>query len=258
MAMVFERITVRAVDELRSLPPAEWLTRIRAGVRGTTPLKDYRESASTFTCRLDLEDCGPVFLKEYRLTGKSKVLSLFRESRARRVWWMADQLRSCGCEVPRPVLLIEVRCAGILRESYLATEWLMGRISLADWYRSQGQSGGSEVEEKILGCVRTAADFHRHGAIHGDLKWSNFLLPAEGGGEVVLVDLDAARFDSGAAARGKDLARFAISALEVGMPREMVAKIHEEYCQVFQQAQADRHRKAYEGYVRKRVPQFFR
>jgi tRNA A-37 threonylcarbamoyl transferase component Bud32 len=256
--MVFENVSVRTDDELPSVSPGEWLERVRVAARVGHPLKDYQEEASTRTFRADLEGFGPVWLKEYPLSNMRKVLSLFRESRARRVWWISEQLRSFGCEVPRPVLLVEVRLAGILRESYLATEWIGGRINLADWYRSKKDTAGREAERMILRAVRTAAGFHRHGAIHGDLKWTNYLLPAEEEGEIVLVDLDSARFGGGAAARGKDLARFAISALEQGLSADMADRIFEEYCGAPRPPEAGRIRKAYEGYIRKKLPEKFR
>jgi len=254
--MSFDNVSARADADLPSLPAEEWLDRIRPALATAPILKNYGAGSSTYTYRLDLEGYGPVWLKEYRLDRTRKFLSLFRQSRGEHVWWISDQLLACGCEVPKPLLLVEVHAFGVLQESYLATEWLEGRRNLLEWYRSSRSDPEKRerVEDTILHAVRTAADFHRNGVIHGDLKWSNFLLPPPGEEGIILTDLDATRFESGPGARGRDLAPFARSALEEGIPAGFVNRVFKVYVDELNPPSPDRVRKAFERYLGRKIP----
>jgi len=232
------------------------LGRVRTARDRGHVLKTYASGASTCTYRVELEGLGPVWLKEYRFSPVKRFFSLFRKSRGERVWRMSEHLLARGSPVARPLLLVEVRRFGFLRESFLVTEWLEGRENLVDWYRSWRDTGErrEDAEAVILRVARAAAGFHRRGVIHGDMKWGNFLLPAGKNEDIILTDLDATRFGSAAAARGRDLAVFARTAIEEGMPAGFVEDIFEHYCEELNPPDPERIEVAYEGYLRKKFP----
>lgn len=256
------RIYLRTGEGIPSGSGAEWLQRIGTAVEDPSSrlLKDYGPQSATLTYRVDLPGVGTSWLKKYRITMETKLLSPFRKSRGRRVWHLSESLLREGAHIPKPYLVVEEYRWGFLRRSYVATEWLEGRIPLTDWFRQErkaGRDADDVVRSTIFRCVGTAAAFHRLAVIHGDLKWSNFLLPQDLQGAVFLVDLDAARFTKSPRQRGKDLARFTITALTEGMPVEIMDGIFEEYCEALQPPEAGHIQRAYEDYVRKRLPELF-
>jgi len=254
------RVRVNAAPGIPVVSGAEWLRRIGASLKSISfrTLKPYGPTSATATYRVELPDLGTCWLKEYRIAGVRKFFSPFRVSRAERVWRVAGRLLRDKDGIPKPLLTVEERWCGFLTASFLVTEWLEERTNLAEWYRQKkaaGEEKSGAVRERVFRALRAAAEFHRRGVIHGDLKWSNFLLPVGGEGDMALVDLDAARFDDRPASRGKDLARFAISALEEGMGEETRAEVFAEYLRVYAPADAERVRSAYEGYLRRKLGQ---
>jgi tRNA A-37 threonylcarbamoyl transferase component Bud32 len=253
------RVLVKTARGVASLSGEEWLRRIRHAAASPSAriLKDYTPTASTLTYCVDVAGLGFCWLKQYRISPIRKLLSPLRQSRARHVWEMSERLLQAGAHIPKPYLIAERYRVAFLVESYVVTEWLGGRIPLSEWYRQRQKEGkhtGDAAKRMIVQAVRMVARFHQLGALHGDLKWSNFLLHDCVDSPIIMVDLDATRFDVRPNQRGKDLARFTINALACGMEQQVLDEVFEVYQRALGPLEPDRIRKAYERYVRRKLP----
>ncbi|HOK66547.1 MAG TPA: lipopolysaccharide kinase InaA family protein [Anaerohalosphaeraceae bacterium] len=110
-----------------------------------------------------------------------------KDSRARKCWLAAHRLMHCGIPTPRPLAFIIQRRFGLLRQSYLLSEFLPGS-NLDEFLKS---SAACEEKEKIVRRVKTIlSSLAANGMVHHDLKPSNIRLT---NAQPVLIDLDALR-----------------------------------------------------------------
>jgi tRNA A-37 threonylcarbamoyl transferase component Bud32 len=129
-----------------------------------------------------------IFLKRYNDKGYwYRFRNAFRRSRALKTWLMTWEFLERGLPVSMPLVCLEQRRWQMLRQTYLVSRFIDGRQIPEVW-----QDASSE--ERIDLLVRIAIILglmHRFGCIHGDLKWSNLLIDADG--DVRLIDLDGSR-----------------------------------------------------------------
>ncbi len=149
------------------------------------------------------------FLKRYNRKGwYYQLKNVFRRSRAIRTWSASWGFRLRHLPVPEPLICLEERRFGLLKRSYILSEFIENAQSLGDAWRAIDESGKRRLNAKL---AITLGYIHQFGGFHGDLKWNNILIQQESNGErIVLSDMDASkvfpRTKSGRAL--KDLRRF--------------------------------------------------
>lgn len=123
----------------------------------------------------------------------------------------ARELDAQGLAVPRPLACLRVS-QGIL----LLVEGLSRGGNLNDmWPRGVG---GDLASRMLRAAGDTLATLHQAGYAHGDCSWSNLYWD---GSRVFLVNLaDARKCDVGGKDQNRDLARFTVSAEQVGVGSE--------------------------------------
>ncbi|HOV88308.1 MAG TPA: lipopolysaccharide kinase InaA family protein, partial [Syntrophobacteraceae bacterium] len=155
--------------------------------KGTT----VKEGRTTKSCRVEVGDRA-YFLKRYNRKGWFYSLrNALRRCRAVRSWLAAWNLLERGVPVPEPILCLEERKFRLLKRSYLVSEYIGNARGLpAVWPETDAPARRTLLARLAVLLGR----MHRAGVIHGDLKWSNILLPA-GPGEKppVLCDTDGTR-----------------------------------------------------------------
>lgn len=162
-----------------------------------------------------------VFIKQYKAVGLLQQLrSILGFSRAKRVFNISCRLVEAGVPVAKPILLGEKN--GILaNESYYACR-LFGEhcVDLKALYFSE-QWQCIDQERLLVSIATSMANMHSASLCHGDMKWSNIVVQADGKA-FWFVDLDGARAtmlnkkDS-----GRDLARFLVNVEEFGLDQHL-------------------------------------
>jgi len=163
-----------------------------------------------------------VAYKQYRpRNGWKSFCALFRRSRARRSWRLAQELVARAIPTAQPVALGESRTRWFAPRSYLATEWIESseNVHLFAW-----RIAGRPPSERLRLAARCAESLgrlvgrmHAEGISHRDLKAANLLIvpprdPADvGTTETYLIDVDGMRVRRclTSARRAANLARLA-------------------------------------------------
>ncbi len=150
---------------------------------GGTLLKD---GGATKVAKIEF-DGGCYVIKRYNWRGWRKGLRYrIKGARARRVWLYGHLLPIIEVNTPRPVCTVEKSKSGIVRNSYVINEYVLG-TRLHDYLCGEHRTDSECVE--ILGKMRTLFEtLHSHRITHGDLKRSNVLVT---NGDICLIDLDA-------------------------------------------------------------------
>jgi len=116
---------------------------------------------------------------------------IFRKSRALRTWLAAWNFLVRGVPVPEPLVCLEERTCRLLGRSYLLSEYLEGKQSLAALWPELTSDHKNIL---VLQAARLLGNVHRSGCIHGDTNWDNILVRREGNEfDVSLVDFDCSR-----------------------------------------------------------------
>ncbi|HOQ05880.1 MAG TPA: lipopolysaccharide kinase InaA family protein [Anaerohalosphaeraceae bacterium] len=142
------------------------------------------------TCFVSRVQYGSLDIAVKRYNYKSFWHSLrhtLKGSRARKCWLAAHQLLHCGIPTPRPLAFIIQRQFGLLRQSYLLSEFLPGS-NLDEFLKSS--SASEEKEKIIIQTKKLLSSLAENGLVHHDLKPSNIRLI---NAQPVLIDLDAIR-----------------------------------------------------------------
>jgi tRNA A-37 threonylcarbamoyl transferase component Bud32 len=144
------------------------------------------------------------FLKRYNDKGSwYRFRNAFRRSRALRTWIMSWEFIERGLPVPLPLICIEKRRWLMLRQTYLASCFIEG-WRLPEYWQS---ASASEQAALLVRIALVLGKMHRSGCIHGDLKWNNLLVDANGA--VHLIDLDGSYVSRWISRhRTKDIRRF--------------------------------------------------
>lgn len=172
------------------------------------------------------------------------VTGLFRPSRARRGWCMGHALRQRGIATPRPVALCEPSRPRLLRQTYLATEWIEGAENLHLWGWRIAATAPRERSRLAARCAesvgRLVGRLHAFGAVHRDLKMSNVLVARRGERvEAWLIDVDGVRIGRpGRRRQEADLARLAVGlTAHPWVGRTLVLRFLRAYVRQFPRAQ---------------------
>ncbi|MBI3465633.1 MAG: hypothetical protein HY000_21655 [Planctomycetes bacterium] len=161
---------------------------------------------------------APVAFKRCRRkTWSKRLAALFGPSRAWRSWCFGHALRARGIATPRPILVCQPR--GVCqRDSYLATEWIVGATDLHlygwDLARRSPVERHRRARQLAEALGRLIGRLHAWNISHRDLKALNLLVVEQADRvECSLIDLDAIRFCRRltSVARANDLARLAVS-----------------------------------------------
>lgn len=174
----------------------------------------FKNNPRRTTAGLIPSSSGSLFVKRYNYRGVIYALKdLFRSSRARRVWIVANGLRRREIQTPFPYAYLE-RCRfGVALQGYLISEGVEGlglhesfcRLrESGDWIRRKRQ-----LVRDVAALVRT---LHERGVSHRDLKEQNILVREEASGRLspLLLDLDGVRFICvGWRQRAREVARLA-------------------------------------------------
>jgi tRNA A-37 threonylcarbamoyl transferase component Bud32 len=138
----------------------------------------------------------PFYIKEIQSAGLyQNFKDLFQRPRGRRAWHAANALTLRGILTPRPLALVEERFAGLLRRSYLITEFVTSPQTLAQYVHEKfvmGNPPSSELQAFSRKLTRAVAALYKESIYHSDLKASNILVRAESGKapEFYFTDLD--------------------------------------------------------------------
>jgi tRNA A-37 threonylcarbamoyl transferase component Bud32 len=157
----------------------------------------------------------PFDLAVKRFNYKGFMHSLARRvagSRARRLFKINLQFFKMALNVPEPVGFLEARG---MKHAFYISRYIVGSVNLGTMYK---EGLFYEGLAKLLG--ETMARWHREGAIHGDLKWSNILVKYNGiGKKIFFIDLDPSRLFRKPSVKCiiKDLGCFYHDGCELGM-----------------------------------------
>jgi len=147
-----------------------------------------KDGGTSFVSRVTLGGVE-VVIKRYNYKGLLHSLRhTLKGSRAKRSWLNANRLVLLGIATPQPLAYIEERRGGLLRQSYLITEFKSGQSLhqvLQD--RTLPREQRQHYVEKAMRLMDRLAT---HNITHGDMKHTNILCHDD---EVVLIDLDAMR-----------------------------------------------------------------
>ncbi len=148
-----------------------------------------------------------------RMTGRDRVS---------RNWRVTQRLQAHGVAIPAPHAAIWGQDT-----SWYLSEAIIGAETLEATARQSGPAAST-----TSGLCKTAVDqlirLHDAGIVHGDLKWGNLLVQ---NGRVIITDLDSARIKRLVRpnAATKDLARFLVSGLELGLDQQWAHEVIHHY-----------------------------
>lgn len=150
------------------------------------------------------------FLKRFNCKGWSyRLKNAFRRSRAVRSWLVSWGFRIRSLPVPEPLVCLEERRMRLLGRSYLLFEFVEQTEPLAKvWSRFDA----AERRGFLIRLALLVGRLHLFGGLHGDLKWSNFLVGGQRDNDVCLTDLDGSKILGPGKYRNKrkDLERFLV------------------------------------------------
>jgi tRNA A-37 threonylcarbamoyl transferase component Bud32 len=158
-----------------------------------------KDSNTTSSCTVDREQKS-LHIKRYNYQSTFYALkNLFRTSRAKRVWKVAQNLIECNIPTPQPISFLEQRKGRLLIKSFFISKKIDGALPLNSAIQElkTGRSSQGTTQKKMLiqQVAHLVRALHECGICHRDLKASNILLQKKPGQEqkLYLVDLDSAR-----------------------------------------------------------------
>jgi tRNA A-37 threonylcarbamoyl transferase component Bud32 len=124
-----------------------------------------------------------VVVKRYNIKNyRHGLRRAFRKSRAWLSWANAHRMEFLGIPALRPIAMIENRLGPVRMTAYLITEFIEGPDAL-------NYLTGTEIPVgKLESLVDILQKLSEVRVSHGDLKATNFVMPAQG---AVMIDLDA-------------------------------------------------------------------
>ncbi|MBW2082582.1 MAG: hypothetical protein JRI39_05685 [Deltaproteobacteria bacterium] len=174
------------------------------------------------TLKTRIDPWGTVCLREYNWDFKRRVETLVRKSRGERIWEYSPVLLAKGIVVQRPLLFFEKRYAGVLVKTWVATRWLENKVDLGSLAMDTRFRSSRDFSLLLSKGAEMIARLHDANFLHGDLKWSNFLLVKDRS-EMLLSDLDGIKRSSSRRLKAKDFARFVLSTFQYDL-KEGVAE----------------------------------
>src|SRR4030043_1511531 len=150
--------------------------------------KVIKESRLRWAAIFCLADQKRIFRKRDRTKGWFESLKyLILPSKARKEWFIADQLHRRNLAVPRPLGWMEKVHQGMVQESYYLSEAVGSGISFIE--------DCSKSRDPLIGeLAKMVKKVHKAGLFHGDLHAGNFLWD---GNRFYLADLHSAKITRG-------------------------------------------------------------
>ena len=159
-----------------------------------------KDSHTTSSCFIPIKIGGrkaEVHLKRYNYQNIFYALkNLFRTSRGKRVWKVANGLVSRNIPTPLPISFLEQRKGGVLIKSFFITQKIDQSLSLHTLLQESFLNTKIEtIKNKNILIQQTAhliRAMHDRGVWHRDLKSANILVEKKEGQEdkLYLVDID--------------------------------------------------------------------
>ncbi|MEM7358457.1 MAG: lipopolysaccharide kinase InaA family protein [Pseudomonadota bacterium] len=149
----------------------------------------FKHDRTTTVARVELagDHDTQVVIKRYNARNKwHTVKRALRKTRARRCWQMSYRFQQAGLNVAEPILMYEHRLGWLHGDAYFVNRFLEGEILLDALPDME-----TEQQDQVIAAITRAFEIMRTERLsHGDMKASNLLWV---GGELVFIDLDAAR-----------------------------------------------------------------
>ena len=147
--------------------------------------------------------------------------NLFRTSRGKKVWTVANELITRHIPTPLPICFLEQRKGGLLIKSFFITQKIDPALPLHTLIQERFINTQMEAIKYKHALIRKAAHviraMHDRGIRHGDLKSANILVEKKEGQNdtLYLVDLDSTKIKTRLERKDKigDLARLNVSLL---------------------------------------------
>lgn len=188
-----------------------------------------KDSHTTSSCVMSLQIAGSkveLHIKRYNYQSIFYALkNLFRTSRGKRVWKVANGLVSRSIPTPKPVAFLEQRKGRLLINSFFITQKIdqsLPLITLLQKGLSHATIETSKIKNELLQqAAHLVRNMHERGIWHRDLKSANLLVQKKAGEKekLYLVDLDSARIKKRVKEKDRirDLARLNASFLDLGV-----------------------------------------
>jgi len=185
-----------------------------------------KDSHTTSSCVMPIqiaENKVEIYIKRYNYQNIFYTLkNLFRTSRGKRIWKVANSFVSRNILTPQPIAFLEQRKGRLLIKSFLITQKVDQSLPLIKLMQEGLSSLTSESLKRKFFLLQQGAHIlrrmHERGVRHGDLKASNILVQKRLNGKdhLYLIDLDSARIKRKITDkdRVKDLARLNASLLD--------------------------------------------
>lgn len=130
---------------------------------------------------------GGVVFKRFNARSKFHLIKrLFRKTRARRCWRMAQHFSAVGIPVAKPLMMLEKRFGPMKFDAFYVTEYIAG-APLLDLLPSLNEQ---ELNRALQSIESIFTIFKNKRLSHGDMKATNLIWFE---GQVYLIDLDASR-----------------------------------------------------------------
>lgn len=185
-----------------------------------------KDSHTTSSCFMPLKIAGKkveFHIKRYNYQNIFYALkNLFRTSRGKRVWKVANGWVLRNIPTPLPVAFLEQRKGRFLIKSFFITKKIDQSLPLISLFQKGTTNSPDEISKIRNELLQQGAHIlrrmHERGVCHGDLKASNILVQKKAGQKekLYLVDLDSARVKKSVKERDRirDLARLNASLLD--------------------------------------------
>ena len=185
-----------------------------------------KDSNTTSSCFIPLKTAGKkveLHIKRYNYQNIFYALkNLFRTSRGKRVWKVANCWVLRNIPTPLPVAFLEQRKGRLLMKSFFITQKIDQSLPLISLFQKGTTNSPDEIfkirNELLQQGAHILRKMHERGVCHGDLKASNILVQKKAGQKekLYLVDLDSARVKKSVKEDDKirDLARLNASLLD--------------------------------------------
>jgi tRNA A-37 threonylcarbamoyl transferase component Bud32 len=147
----------------------------------------YKDDRTTTVCLAQFgTEQRPMVIKRFNARNRWHVIKrLFRKTRARRCWQMAQAFAEAGLKVAKPILMLEQRFGPLRFNAYYVTKHLNG-VPLIDVIASLSEN---ELVEVMAAVENLFSLFKDNRLTHGDMKASNLIWHEN---QLYLIDLDAA------------------------------------------------------------------
>ncbi len=157
---------------------------------------------------------------------------IFRMHRVQILWRNSWNLLQNGVNVPEPAGYLLHQVGPSCRGAYFFSEALTECVDLGSLARNFEELNKRLDQGGLIETLAmSVAALHDSGMVHGDLKWSNIMVHLKEN-RAWFIDLDAAeicRIIPGPARIARDVARFVLNGMEVGVDNSIIDRFLDQY-----------------------------